>query len=186
VPAHLTAWLAQELVGITEESLRVAIAYLHDAIDSRARAMQIETDQSLTSTEPSLTEAVVSGSAIIGGNVLSSSLPLGPFTTTVIGGDSLGTPLSGSPILTSTVVGGSWSTPLLDAAQNLQQANPGAAAQLFGLQQSIFDSNNDMIRTTLAPNGLTFSRGAYVDAGGDRETSLSGAYRDPVTGKYDL
>lgn len=68
--------------------------------------------------------------------------------------------------------------PLLAAAENLQSTNPAAAAQLIGLQGNLNQTNDHMIKTILAPQGLSFvGSNIYEDESG-RQGTLSQTYRD--------
>jgi hypothetical protein len=175
VPRSLVAWIDEELNAITVGALQVAVGYLQEAIDCRQRAIELEAEQSLAMAQSASfavgggyqdwTTAVIGGSAIVGGFLLGEvgPSPYTPITVTI-----------GKPTYENM--------PFLQDRYAHLWNNPGMASAMSG----ILDSQNDMIRTTLAPNGLTYSRGAYVDSGGDRSTSLVGAYRDPVTGRYDL
>lgn len=175
VPRSLVAWIDEELNAITVGALQVAVGYLQEAVDCRQRAVELEAEQSLAMAQSAgfavggsgysdISAGIIGGSAIVGGFLLTDGITPG-------GG---GTMTIGKPTYENM--------PFLQDRYAHLWNNPGTAAAMSG----IMDSQNDMIRTTLAPNGLTYSRGAYVDSGGDRSSSLVGAYRDPVTGRYDL
>ncbi len=206
VPRSLIAWLDEELLAVTEDALRVAIGYLQEAIDCKTRSNEIVADQSLVTTvDPgSLSAALVADGSVIGGTYFGDGITVMGGATSIVGGTYFGdgiTVMGGATATiggtyfgdgitsmgpTTATIGGAWSNPILDAMRNLQDRNPAAASQLGGLNSMLNNSQSDMISTILAPNGLTFSDGSYVDAGGDRSSSLAGAYRDPYTGKYDL
>lgn len=176
VPRSLVAWIDEELNAITVGALQVAIGYLQEAIDCRQRAIELEAEQSLAMAQSAgfavgggsygdIAAGIIGGGAIVGGFLLGEvgPSPYMPITVTI-----------GKPTYENM--------PFLQDKYAHLWNNPGTAAAMSG----IMDSQNDMIRTILAPNGLSYSRGAYVDSGGDRSTSLAGEYRDPKTGRYDL
>jgi hypothetical protein len=75
------------------------------------------------------------------------------------------------------------------AAFTTTVGGPSSGGSIASLPSPIFDilSNTDanIAGTTLAPNGLTWNNGEYVDGGGDRSADLAGAYMEP-DGRYDL
>lgn len=177
VPRSLVAWIDEELNAIAVGAMQVAVGYLQEAVDCAQRAQELEAEQSLAMAQSAsfavggggygdVATSVIGGSAIVGGFLLGEVQPSStymPVTVTI-----------GKPTYENM--------PFLQDKYAHLWNNPSTAAAMSG----IMDIQNDMIRTTLAPNGLSYSRGAYVDSGGDRSTSLAGAYSDPVTGKYDL
>ena len=194
VPRSLVAWIDEELNAITVGALQVAVGYLQEAVDCRQRAVELEAEQSLATTQANT--FTVGGTDIFGGwlngmDVMNANNGVyEDWMAGVIGGGStvggflLGEVGSSSYLPTTITIGKPTyeNMPFLqDKYANLWN-NPGMASAMSG----ILDSQNDMIRTILAPNGLTYDHGSYVDSGGDRSTSLVGAYRDPVTGRYDL
>lgn len=179
VPRSLVAWIDEELLAITVEALQVAVGYLQEAVDCGERAAELKADQSLAMAQSTSVPiggatsyddwmaGVIGGGATVGGFLLGE---VGSSAQSVLGGvATVGNPSYANMPFLQDGFAGIWS-------------NPGTASAMSG----IMDSQGDMIRTILAPNGLTYDDGAYVDSGGDRSSSLAGAYRDPVTGKYDL
>ncbi|HSV38399.1 MAG TPA: hypothetical protein VLI04_06515 [Nocardioidaceae bacterium] len=177
VPRSLVAWIDEELLAITVAALQVAVGYLQEAVDCRQRAVALQAEQSLAMSQ--------STTMTIGGpQIFDNWMTIGGPST--VGGYLITSGVSTQSVLPGyAVVGGK---PTYENMPFLQDRfaglwnNPGNAAAMT----RIMDIQNDSIRTTLAPNGLTYERGAYVDSGGDRSTSLAGQYRDPVTGRYDL
>jgi len=192
VPRSLVAWIDEELNAITVAALQVAVGYLQEAVDCRQRAVELEAEQSLAMTQSATftvggtdifgdwvagvtgeggggvmqdwMTGVIGGSAVVGGFLITDGVtPMGGGTMTI------GKPTYENMPFLQDRFAGLWS-------------NPGTASALSG----ILDSQNDIVSTILAPNGLTYDHGSYVDSGGDRSSSLAGAYRDPVTGRYDL
>ena len=179
VPRSLVAWIDEELLAITVEALQVAVGYLQEAVDCRQRAMELEAEQSLAMSQSTTVPiggpgsfdnwmaGVIGGGATVGGFLITEGIS----TQSILGGVAT---VGGTPTYENL--------PFLQSQNAGLWSNPGMASAMSG----IMDSQSDMISTILAPNGLTYDDGAYVDSGGDRSTSLVGSYRDPVTGRYDL
>jgi hypothetical protein len=152
------------------------------------------------------------GAGVIGGG--GNGWSTGDWTTQLIGSTVVGGPgafLASSSASSDGFFLGAVSGPaivggpgaFLASSSDLNSSNGYATPGLIGptivggnyhngiasLPGPIFDivsnSNANIIGTILAPNGLTFRNGMYEDGGGDRSSSLSGAYIDP-SGRYDL
>lgn len=191
VPRSLIAWLDEELLDVTVAALQVAVGYLEQAVDVAQRGRQIEADQSLVAAQPGLT-AVLAAGAIVGGTSFTSGIE----TQSVVGGSTIigGTSIM-SGVQSQSLLGGSMTiggpgaretflanNPLLAAAENLQSSNPGAAAQLMGLQSALNETSYNTAKNILAPQGLSFvGSNIYEDERG-RQGSLSQTYRDPLDG----
>lgn len=151
-------------------------------------------------------QEALAGTSVVGGTSAAFDVSIPMPTTMTIGGDSTYTfPVSGMDTVmtiggtapwTSSDMPGTWTMtigaptwendPLLLMASQLQHTNPGLSNQLLGVSGMLSQSNENMVRTILAPNGLTYQNGAYVDSGGDRG-SISNVYPDPyVPGRYEV
>ena len=197
VPAHLATWLAEELHDIALTSRLSALLYTVAALDTALRAQQISADQSLATAWPALDapfgdltttpfglQAALAGSTVVGGTDLTFDVSVPSPTSMTIGG--AGT-YDSSSSWTMTIGPPTWENdPLLLMASQLQDSNPGLSRQLLGVTSMLNQTNADMVSTILAPNGLTYHDGAYVDSGGDRG-SMSNVYPDPyVPGRYEV
>lgn len=151
-------------------------------------------------------QAALAGSSVVGGTSAAFDVSIPMPTTMTIGGDSTFTfPASGidtimtiggtapytssdiSSSFTMTIGPPTWQNdPFLLMASQLQNTNPGLSNQLLGVSGMLSQTNDNIIGTILAPNGLTYENGAYVDSGGDRG-SMSNVYPDPyVPGRYEV
>lgn len=200
VPTHLVGWLAEELHDITVVCRLSALLYTVAALDTALRGQQIAADQSLATAVPSLDapvgdfsttsvdlQAALAGSTVVGGTDISVDVS-GPMPTTMtIGGTGPYGSVDAGSTFTMTIGPPTWENdPLLLMASRLQHTNPALSNQLLGVSGMLADTNHDMISTILAPNGLTYDHGAYVDSGGDRG-SISNVYPDPYTpGRYEV
>ncbi len=169
-PRSMVGWIDEQLVAVTEDALRVAVAYLRDAVDLAHRANEVEVEEATDTTATTAASAAAGGveTSIVGGTL--------PAWVSSMGTGALGT---------STVGGTTYSDPLMNvlASGNL---NPAAQNQLFDVMSRINQSQSDQIGTILAPNGLTMEDGKYVDAGGDSGNS-SHIVEDPYKpGSYDI
>lgn len=173
VPVALAAWLAEELREITVHARLAQLLWLLAALDTAVRAQQIQADQSLA-TVLGYTEAPLASAA---------AFP----TTSIVGGVSpFGTPIDTGTDRSVAIVGGTSreqflaNNPLLAAAENLQGRNPGAAAQLMGLQSFISNSNANMIGawTNSRPGASYIGDGMYQGRNGN-VGSINDVYRDP-------
>ena len=190
VPRSLIGWLDEELQAITVAALQVAVGYLEQALDVAQRGHQIQADQSLVTASPplgavvggtsfmttaSLSDVLVGAGSIVGGTSFTSGIE----TQSLLGGTmTIGGPGSREAFLANN--------PLLAAAENLQNRNPAAAAQLMGLQSNLNQSNDNMIKTWLAPQGLSFVGGnIYADESG-RQGTLSQTYRNRRDGDLEF
>jgi hypothetical protein len=199
VPAHLAGWLAEELHEIALVCRLSSLLYTAAALDTATRAQQIAADQSLATAWPSLDapfgdltatpfglQAALAGSTTVGGLTDGWTSAMDAPTTMTIGG---GAPYTDSfpGGFTMTIGAPTWENdPFLRMASQLQNTNPGLSSQMLGVSGMLSESNADMARTILAPNGLTYHGGAYVDSGGDRG-SISDVYPDPyVSGRYEV
>lgn len=190
VPRSMIGWLDEILVRVTEDALRVAVGYLQEAVDTGRRVQEIEADQSLAASQTSFAGVTsIGGTSVYGG--LSAQEILGG--TAIVGGssfyDDIHAPFAGPA--TMTIGAPSYANfPLMGFLSGVAGSGIGAVGGGSGRGMSgILDvPGHDSMMTILAPSGLTYDNGAYVDAGGDRaaSSSLPGAYRDPITREYDL
>lgn len=169
-PRSMVGWIDAELVAVTEDALRVAVAYLTDAVDLAQRANQVVADQAADTT------AVVAASAAAGGVETSIVGGVGPGWVSSMGSAGLGT---------SVVGGTTYSDPLMNLLGS-GTLDPAAQNQLFDVMSKLNQSQSDQIGTILAPSGLTMENGQYVDGGGNRG-SAADIRPDPYEpGSYDI
>lgn len=213
VPPHLAGWLAEELHDIAVIARLAGLVYAVAALDTTARAQQIRADQSLATALPSLgapalSEVVASYDA--GGLVLDAPVVVGtrPSDTAVSFVDP-GPLVVGNPapvvvgarpwdtavtlvhpgpltIGTSTPVVSSVSNPTWEWEPFLAMGGPGPSNQLSGTSLLPGPISADVVSAILAPSGVRYDDGAYVDRQGDRG-SLSRVYEDPYRrGTYEV
>ncbi len=202
VPRSLIGWLDDELVRITEDALRVAVTYLEQAVDIATRANQIQADQSLAAAQAPLIGGILPSVATIGGGGPVFVSGMAPMTATIGGGgpsfDSgmasmTATIGGGGPVFESwmapmtATVGGSWSNPLLDAARNLQDRNPAAAAQLLGVFSFVSRSEANMagVWTNSRPGAAYIGDGLYRGDSGSIG-GLGNVFFNNKTGRYEV
>jgi hypothetical protein len=167
VPRSLVAWVDDELMAITEDAVRAVVGYLEEAVDTMTRANQIAADQSLVASQATL------------------GAPAGNTVWSPVAAQTGWSPVAGTgPGVFFPATGGVDPERATTDAMVLAQINN--QSPLMPSFANVIANTGDGISTILAPSGLTFSNGSYVDSGGDRSTSLAGEYRDPVTGKYDI
>jgi hypothetical protein len=215
VPAHLAAWLAEELRDIAVVSRLAAVLYQVAAIDTAMRAQQIRIDQSLVTALPGLAtpagvatmgdlSAALGGSTVVGGTwstdivridpgplVVGTSTPVLVGTTPPDQGVQLVHPgplvIETMTPVTATVGEPTWEgNPFLQMAIRLQDSNPALAGQALGASSMLSGSDANIVYGILAGPGLTYEHGAYVDRDGDRG-GLSRVYPDPYRpGFYEV
>jgi hypothetical protein len=174
-PRSMVGWIDEALVALTEDALKVAVGYLTQAVDVATRASEVIADQAVDTTAG--TGAGVDPSvAIIGGTTVGGT---GPAFTTDLPAEGLG--------LTATIGKPNWSgSPLLQAMEAMQSTNPGLSAGLGSVLSQINQSQDDMIGTILAPNGLTMDDGQLVDGSG-HVGGYGNVVEDPYRpGSYDI
>jgi hypothetical protein len=195
LPPAIADYVAEELSCIEGCGQQASAGFIADAIDILTRAAQVLLDQSLATAAssafgPAATTTV--GGTPVFGDWLSG------MDTAIVGGTVVGgTPVFGDWLsgMGTAIVGGPASPPF-DVVGPDGIGSPGYSIvggpttnSIASLPGPIFDivsnSNANIIGTILAPNGLTYDNGSYVDGGGDRSNNLAGAYVDS-SGRYDL
>jgi hypothetical protein len=167
VPRSLVGWVDDELMAITEDALRAVVGYLQEAVDTMTRADQIAADQSLVASQATF------------------GAPAGNTVWSPVAAPTVWSPVAGTgPGVFFPAAAGVDPERARTDQMVLEQINN--QSPLMPSFVDVISRTGDGISTILAPSGLTFSNGSYVDSGGDRSTSLAGEYRDPVTGKYDI
>lgn len=188
VPAPLADWLVEELRDITVHTRLAELLYVVAALDTAFRAQQVQADQSLATSLPSLDSPPLDVSVVGGTGPAFTSDFRGP-EISVVGGtgpaftsDFHGPEVSvvgGTPDPTRTWLGGlaTLHIPGIDVGPYNGLRDPGnhaSAAALLELASLPASLNN----TTLAPNGIVYSNGEYEDSSG-RRGGGSAIYRDP-------
>jgi hypothetical protein len=181
VPPSLAGWLGEELRDIAVHARLAEVLYVVAALDTALRAGQIRADQSLAVAWPGPEISVVGGTGpgIAAGPAL-STVAVGGTGPGIAGTTGLSTvAVGGSSPLPSGVTGGQsvWTDGPLDVGPYTGLRDPGnhaSAAALLELASLPASLNN----TTLAPNGIVYSRGEYEDSSGRRGAG-DAIYRNP-------
>ena len=167
-PRSVVAWIDEALVAVTEDALRVAVAFVTQAVDLAQRADEVVTEEAVDTTTGTATQvdpatAIIMGGSVVGGTgpAFTTDLPAdGVSVTSTIGGGGPGwsstMPAEGLG-LTATVGQPTWSDfPLMQALQQrLQGVDPGS--QL----------HDDLVHNAIdAFPGMTMHNGQWEDSSG--------------------
>lgn len=175
VPAHLGAWLSDELHQIEVQATTVAVLYTAAALDTALRARQIQADQSLVAAWTPFSPPAAAGTTSVD---LQAALAAG----SVVGGyeEPFTTDLQ-QPA--TAVVGG---TPLLEISDVPLMPLTGGPGPVSGtmLLNQIWSEGSAGV---LAPRGTTYlGGGVVVDDRGNRGTLADVYVRPGRDGEHEV